>query len=225
MSPDGTKWIGCRKRSFFLPVRVLSRRFRHLFLLYLRRAFRDSKLKFHGGLAGLSQPAAFEELCHQVRRSEWVVFAKPPFGGPQQVLKYLARYTHRVAISNRRLLSLEDGRVSFEYKDYADGNKTKVMTLEATEFIRRFLLHVLPGGFVRIRQFGFLANRTRSKRLALCRALLDAPASAKMPVIGIDGKLDKPDGRLCPVCKIGHMILLRLVPAAQTEAFPRQDSS
>ncbi len=123
-------------------------------------------------MAGLAQPAAFEALCQQARRIKWVVFVKPPFGGPEQVLKYLARYTHRVAISNRRLLSMEDGRVTFEYKDYADGNQSKVMTLEATEFIRRFLLHILPSGFVRIRQFGFLANRARGKKLALCRALL-----------------------------------------------------
>src|SRR6516164_1508487 len=161
VSSDGVRWIGCKKSSFFLPVKVLSSRFRRLFLTYLITAFQQGRLKFHGQLAGLAWSSAFHALCQQVRRTPWVVFAKPPFGGPEQVLKYLARYTHRVAISNRRLLSLEDGRVSFEYKDYAEGNKTKVMTLEATEFIRRFLLHVLPTGFVRIRQFGFLANRTR----------------------------------------------------------------
>jgi Putative transposase/Transposase zinc-binding domain len=225
LGPDGAQWIPCRRYSFFLPVRVLSRRFRHLFLLYLRRAFRDRKLKFHGEMSGLNQPAAFEDLCRHARRTAWVVFAKPPFGGPEQVLKYLARYTHRVAISNRRLSSMEDGRVSFQYKDYADGNRTKAMTLEAVEFIRRFLLHVLPAGFVRIRQFGFLANRARGKKLALCRALLGVLPPAKAPVIGIDGNVEKPQDRLCPVCKIGHMILIRLVPAAQTKAFPRQDSS
>jgi hypothetical protein len=225
LGPDGTKWIPCRKYSFFLPVRVLSRRFRNLFLLYLRRAFRDRKLKFHGEMAGLNQPAAFEDLCRHARRTEWVVFAKPPFGGPEQVLKYLARYTHRVAISNRRLSSMEDGRVSFQYKDYADGNRTKAMTLEAVEFIRRFLLHVLPGGFVRIRQFGFLANRARGKKLALCRILLGAAPPAKTPVLEVNGGVEKREGRCCPVCKIGHMILVRLAPAAQTESFPPQDSS
>ena len=110
---------------------------------------------------------------------EWVVYAKRPFGGPEQVLKYLARYTHRVAISNRRLLSMEDGRVTFEWKDYAAGNQTKTMTLEAVEFIRRFLLHVLPSGFVHIRHFGFLANRKRKEKLALCRSLLRCPASCQ----------------------------------------------
>ena len=130
------------------------------------------------------------------------------FSSPEQVLKYLARYTHRVAISNRRLLSMEDGRVSFAYKDYADGNQTKVMTIEATEFIRRFLVHVLPGGFVRIRQFGFLANRARGKKLALCRTLLDAPAPQKVT----KEKLGEPERKPCPECKIGRLVLVRLSP-------------
>jgi len=202
ISPDGDRWIGCKKASFFLPVRVLSSRFRNLFLIYLRRAFQAGRLKFYGEMTGLAQPAAFDALCRAARRSNWVVFAKLPFGGPEQVLKYLARYTHRVAISNRRLLSMEGGHVSFEYKDYADNNQTKILTLAATEFIRRFLMHVLPGGFVRIRQFGFLANRGRAKKLALCRILLGArtPASttATQPL----------DVKLCPICKIGRMILI-----------------
>ena len=167
-----TACIGCKKKSFFLPVGVLSGCFRNLFLIYLRKAFQAGRLKFQGEMAALASPAAFEALCRQARRVKWVVFVKPPFGGPEQVLKYLARYTHRVAISNRRLLSMEDGRVAFEYKDYADGNQTKVMTLEATEFLRRFAQHILPRGFVRIRQFGFLANTRRSTLLALARQLL-----------------------------------------------------
>jgi Putative transposase/Transposase zinc-binding domain len=171
ISPDRDRWIGCKKKSFFLPVKVLSSRFRRLFLIYLRKAFLEGRLRFHGEMAGLAQPTTFEALCRQAGRIKWVIFVKPPFGGPEQVLKYLARYTHRVAISNRRLLSMEDGRVTFEYKDYADGNQTKILTLEATEFIRRFLLHILPTGFVRIRQFGFLANRARGKKLALCRTI------------------------------------------------------
>jgi hypothetical protein len=225
LSPDGLRWMGCKKRSFFLPVEVLSRRFRRLFLTYLREVFPQGRLRFFGEMADLNRPCAFEALCRQVKGIKWVVFAKPPLGGPERTLKYLARYTHRVAISNRRLLSLEDGHVSFEYKDYADGHKTKVMVLEATEFIRRFLLHVLPSGFVRIRQFGFLANRARGKKLALCRVLLDALPPTKTPVLEVHGQLDKREDRRCPVCKIGHMILLRLVLVAQTEAFPRQDSS
>src|SRR5260370_13986598 len=144
---------------------------------------------------------------------EWVVYAKPPFGGPEQVLKYLARYTHRVAISNRRLLSMEDGRVTFEWKDYADGNQTKTMTLEAVEFIRRFLLHVLPSGFVHIRHFAFLANRKRKEKLALCRSLLDgsqavSDPSADSPAVRDSDSAEQP--RQCPVCKIGQLIRIQI---------------
>jgi hypothetical protein len=163
---DGISWVGCKK-TFFLPVRVLSRLFRKKFLAYLHRAFEEGRLRFTGQMAGLANPAAFNALCGRASRIEWIVYAKPPFGGPEQVLKYLAGYTHRVAISNRRLLSMEDGRVTFEWKDYADGDKTKIMTLDAVEFIRRFLLHIFPSGFVRIRQYGFLANRAQGKAGAL----------------------------------------------------------
>ena len=226
ISPDGLRWIGCKKPSFFLPVEVLSSRFRNLFLIYLREAFQAGRLKFHGEMARLAQPAAFEALCQQAQRIKWVVFVKPPFGGPEQVLKYLARYTHRVAISNRRLLSMENGCVTFGYKDYADGNKSKVMTLEATEFIRRFLLHILPRGFVRIRQFGFLANRARGKKLALCRALLGAVPPTKPSVLDNRSKVEEQDDRRCPVCKIGRMVLIGIVPhARQVASLPRQDSS
>lgn len=220
ISPDGVRWIGCKKQSFFLPVQILSSRFRNLFLIHLRKAFQAGRLKFHGETARLAQPAAFEALCRQARRIKWVVFVKPPFGGPEQVLRYLARYTHRVAISNRRLLSMEDGRVTFAYKDYADSKQSKVMTLEATEFIRRFLLHILPRGFVRIRQFGFLANRARGKKLALCRALLGA-----VPVVNAR-KVAQPDGKRCPACKIGRLILIGMIPAQHPAVrLPRQDSS
>jgi Putative transposase/Transposase zinc-binding domain len=220
ISPEGIRWIGCKKHSFFLPVKVLSSRFRNLFLMYLRKAFRAGRLKFHGEMAGLTQPAAFEALCRQARRIKWVVFVKPPFGGPEQVLKYLARYTHRVAISNRRLLSMEDGRVTFSYKDYADGNQSKVMTLEATEFIRRFLLHILPRGFVRIRQFGFLANRARGRKLALCRALLGAVPPDPGRAVA------QQDGKRCPACKIGRLVLIGMIPAHHLAVrLPRKDSS
>jgi hypothetical protein len=220
ISPDGVRWIGCKKKSFFLPVKVLSSRFRRLFLIYLRESFRERRFTFHGEMAGLDKPAAFESVCQQAGTIKWVVFVKPPFGGPEQVLKYLARYTHRVAISNRRLVSMEEGRVSFEYKDYAGGDQRKIMTLEATEFIRRFLLHILPSGFVRIRQFGFLANRARGKKLALCRALL----SAVPPDHG--GKVEQQDGKRCPACKIGRMVLIGMIPAHHLAVrSPRQDSS
>jgi hypothetical protein len=226
ISPDGLRWIGCKKQSFFLPVNVLSSRFRNVFLSYLRKAFQAGRLKFHGDMAGLAQPAAFEALCQQAKKIKWVVFVKPPFGGPEQVLKYLARYTHRVAISNRRLLSMDNGRVSFEYKDYADGNQNKVMTLEAVEFIRRFLLHILPRAFVRIRQFGFLANRARQKKLALCRSLLGVSAvPKKAAMINRHERLAQPESKLCPACNIGHLILVRLLPLARVLSPPPLDSS
>jgi hypothetical protein len=218
ISPDGHRWIGCTKTSFFLPVKVLSERFRNLFMTYLQEAFQAGRLRFHGDMAALTRPAAFEALCRAAKRIKWVVFAKPPFGGAEQVLKYLARYTHRVAISNSRLLSMSDGRVSFEYKDYADGNRIKVMTLEATEFIRRFLLHVVPSGFVRIRQFGFLANRARRKKLALCCTLLNAAAPEKAI-----GSGEERHYRPCPVCQTGRMIRVHTIPVGA--CFPRWDSS
>lgn len=223
ISLDGLRWIGCKKKSFFLPVEVLGSRFRNLFLIYLRKSFQAGRLKFHGEMAALANPATFAALCSRTRKIKWVVFAKPPFGGPEQVLKYLARYTHRVAISNRRLLSMEEGRVTFEYKNYAAGSQNKVMTLAATEFIRRFLLHILPGGFVRIRQFGFLANRARRKKLALCRALLGAPPAPE-PATVIER--EQRERRLCPACKSGHLILVRLALAARLHALsPQLDSS
>jgi hypothetical protein len=213
LSPDGSRWIGCRKSSFFLPVRVLSRRFRAKFLRQLSQAFRKGKLQFSGDLGPLAEPAVFQTLCEKAAGIEWVVHVKPPFGGPQRVLKYLARYTHRVAISNHRLRSLEHGRVSFDWKDYADRSRTKTMTLDAVEFIRRFLLHVLPSGMVRIRQFGFLANRVRQPKLERCRALLAAqlpPAS-----VGPDSCAHPTltDPRACPVCMRGTLIVIELLGA------------
>jgi hypothetical protein len=222
ISPDGSRWIACRKSSFFLPVGVLSRRFRTKFLRQLGHAFRTGTLRFSGQLRPLVEPAAFQTLCEKAAQIEWVVYIKPPFGSPQRVLKYLARYTHRVAISNHRLRSLENGSVSFDWKDYADRSRTKTMTLDAVEFIRRFLLHVLPSGMVRIRQFGFLANRVRQPKLERCRALLAAPlppASADP-----DGRADPtlPNAHTCPVCIRGKLIVIELL-AAQPVAI--QDTS
>ena len=180
-------------------------------------------------MSRLAKPAAFEALCFEAKRINWVVYAKPPFGGPEQVLKYLARYTHRVAISNSRILSIDGGRVTFKWKDYAGGNKTRIMTLDAVEFIRRFLLHIVPTGFVRIRQFGFLANRARGKKLELCRMLLGAPPVPANPAVVIvdrDGKAEERDRKLCPVCKVGHMILITVVLTTRlAQPLPRQDSS
>lgn len=173
LAADG-RWVGCRP-GFFLPVRVLSRLYRRLFLERLQEAFDRKQLAFFGELGTLAEPAAF--VCHldALRKVEWIVYAKRPFAGPEQVLAYLGRYTHRVAIANSRLLACEDGHVSFRWKDYRANNKAKVMTLDAGEFIRRFLLHVLPKGFRRIRHFGFLANACRAAKLARIRAALQAP--------------------------------------------------
>jgi len=224
ISPDGARWIGCSE-SFFLPVRVLSRFFRNKFLTHLGESFGEGKLQFHGETSPLATPTAFEALCREAKRIEWVVYAKPPFGGPEQVLKYLARYTHRVAISNSRILSIEGGRVTFKWKDYAGGNKTGVMTLDAVEFIRRFLLHIVPAGFVRIRQFGFLANRVRAEKLELCRAMLSAPPPPAA-VVDWDGKGEERDHKSCPVCKVGHLILVSVVQSTRLpQPLPRQDSS
>jgi hypothetical protein len=223
ISPDGSRWVACRKDSFFLPYRVLSDRFRKKFLWQLQQAFRHGTLRFTGELASLASSAAFEALCEKAANIEWVVHIKPPFGGPRRVLKYLARYTHRVAISNHRLRSLENGRVTFDWKDYAHGGRKSTMTLDAVEFIRRFLLHVLPAGLVRIRQFGFLANRVRKHKLQQCRDLLSAaqPAPTGDP-IAIDAKPDAPQWQKCPVCKLGRLILIELLSPA---AVAFQDSS
>jgi hypothetical protein len=210
ISPDGSRWIRCRKSSFFLPVRLLSRRFRKKFLRQLGQAFRYGRLRFSGELRSLADLAVFRTLCEKAARIDWVVHVKPPFGGPQCVLKYLARYTHRVAISNHRLRSLEQGRVAFEWKDYADRGRTKNMTLDAVEFMRRFLLHVLPSGMVRIRQFGFLANRVRTQKLELCRTLL----AVCEPAQSLDSNSpDLPHTNACPVCKTGLLIVIELFRA------------
>jgi len=208
---DGSRWIGCRKFSFFLPVRVLSHRFRKSFLRALRRAFCKGILRFHGELKSLSDPAAFQALCDQTAAIDWVVHVKPPFGGPRRVLKYLARYTHRVAISNHRLRTLENGRVSFEWKDYAHRARRKIMTLDAVEFPRRFLLYVLPTGLVRIRQFGFLANRVRKSKLDLCRTLL----AARLPAAHSDSQSGAvTEHQHCPVCKLGRLMLIEFIAVA-----------
>jgi hypothetical protein len=218
-SPNRQRWIPCRK-SFFLPIRVLSRLFRGLFLHYLQKAYAAGKLQFHGTIRELIDPQKFMAFVKDCRKPEWVVYSKPPFGGPGQVLDYLGRYTHRVAISNHRLVSLNSGKVAFRWRDYKDGNKLKTMTLDAQEFIRRFLLHVLPRGFVRIRHYGFLANPHREQNLSLCRQLLGTrgnfapePLPPENPMQHYE-RFTRESASLCPACRQGHMVLIELIDAS-----------
>jgi hypothetical protein len=212
LSPDHSRWIGCRK-GFFLPVKVLSRLFRGKFVAYLKASNEQGRLVFRGQSKHLAEGAQFVSLLKEVSKLEWVVYAKRPFGGPVQVLKYLARYTHRVAISNQRLVSLSEGQVTFRWKDYADGNAIKEMTLDAREFTRRFLLHILPRGFVRIRHYGLLANRCRSERLECCRKLLAHRANQAVSLEGpneVEGQCNAGlEPQLCPVCRVGRMTILK----------------
>jgi len=177
LSPDSARWIASRP-NFFLAVKPLARLFRRLFLERLTAAFDAGTLNFFGDLASLAEPAAFAAHLVAMRRISWVVYAKRPFGGPAQVLAYLGRYTHRVAIANSRLVALDEDHVAFTWKDYRQNGATKIMTLKPDEFIRRFLLHTLPDGFHRIRHFGFMANGHRAAKLALCRKLLDRERTA-----------------------------------------------
>ena len=217
IAPHGSQWVACRT-GFFLPVRVLSRLFRRLFLKRLQAAFDLGRLSFFSSLQHLQDPPAFAHYLALLRQSEWVVYAKRPFGGPQQVLAYLGRYTHRVAISNNRLLSMGQGKVSFRWKDYRDHSSNKTMTLEAHEFIRRFLMHMLPRGFQRIRHYGFLANRVRQAKLAQCRELLGAPApSTPSPQERPDYRdvyetLTGTSLRACPACHEGRMVQIMILP-------------
>ena len=189
--------------------------------------------RFQGQLSGLRQPKAFERLFSAAVRNDWIVYARPPFGGPQQVLKYLARYTHRVAISNSRLISMADGKVTFGWKDYAEGNRKKTMTLSAAEFLRRFLMHVLPSGFMRIRHFGFLANRSRRTKLDLCRQHLGVTnPSNDRPCENREDRPQAPtecndsaDGprhhARCPACKSGRLVTVEVIPRVMRHAcFP-----
>jgi hypothetical protein len=214
-------WISCR-RQFLFPVKVLSRLFRGKFVAYLKTAFRDGALGFHGELKCLREKRKFIEWLNRAAGTEWVVYAKPPFGGPRQVLKYLARYTHRVAISNQRLVALEDGRVTFRWKNYARAGETAIMTLKAEEFIRRFLLHVLPKGFVKVRHFGFLANRGRRDNVVLCRKLLAASSTVLPDLAPPLPHSDEPQTDSvdrCPRCKVGSMKILEiLLPQADVRA-------
>jgi hypothetical protein len=230
ISPDGSRWIYCkrskrRRKRFFVHVTVLSRVFRGKFIAMLKKAFRHGELGFHGRLTPLLRRANFEQLLNRSTRNDWVVDVRRPFGSADRVLKYLARYTNRVAISNSRLIAIENGKVRFRYKDYADDGKQKVLQLEATEFIRRFLLHVLPRGFMKIRYYGFLANRFRREKLALCRQLLGVVDGTEIlevdPSKTDESPLPNDEARTCrcPVCGKGRMVMIEQIAAEPKEPF------
>jgi hypothetical protein len=212
LTPDRDRWIGS-SRNFFLPIKVLSRVFRGKFVAGLKHAHRAGQLQFHGCLAYLAQARAFASWLRTLFRHDWVVYAKRPFGGPEHALRYLGAYTHRVAISNHRLVALNQGEVTFRWRDSAHGNKKKLMTLPVDEFLRRFLLHLLPRGFVRIRNFGFLANRRRAKLLPLCFQLLHRVTHNATPAPR--PAADQPPASWrCPVCG-GAMLIVERLSAAQ----------
>ncbi len=216
VSPDGSRWVPCRP-DFFLPVRVLSRRFRRLFLEGLESLYDQGQLTLAGRCRELAEPTPWKHLLATLRDKEWVVYAKEPCDS-EQVLKYLSRYVYRVAISNHRLVALEDGQVTFRYKDYKRGHRLYTRTLKAVEFLRRLMLHVLPKGLHKVRYFGLMANRHRSQRLAQCRTLLgqaaDATQAGEMAVPD-PIRFDEPEGvraqpgDVCPVCRQGRMQLVQ----------------
>jgi len=217
ISLDGSRWVSS-KPGFFLPVRVWSSLFRRLFLEALEDAFRQSHLCFPGKIEALGKPAAFFELTASLSRIEWVVCSKPPFGGPHRVLEYLGRYTHRVALDNRRILNVCDGKVTFQFKQYrsANAHKSRTMTLSVDEFIRRFLLHSLPPRVPRIRHYGLFAGRTKKRNLARCRELLDIPAESLLPsadqIRAVLSAVADISHR-CPICLIGSMVrIARIAP-------------
>ena len=218
---DESRWIPSRK-GFFLPVRVLSRLFQKKFLSFLGQAYRQNQLVFEGQCQHLATRSCWSDFLGKLQQTEWVVYSKPPFGSPQQVLKYLARYTHRVAISNYRLISLGDGKIVFRYKDYRRDHRQRTMTLETVEFTRRFLLHVLPKRFVRIRHYGFLANRCRREKLALCRQLLNS--GSRSPSLDTLRPNGTEPSELCPACQKGRMVVLLKLPPILTWMEPRMNS-
>jgi hypothetical protein len=227
IAPDGESWIACRP-GFFLPVRVLSRMFRGLFLHYLEKAFNAGELNFFSAYRHLHELAAFRRYLAPVHHAEWVVYAKRPFAGPAQVLNYVGRYTHRVAISNNRLVSIDNGKVQFRWRDYRDGNRQKIMTLDGGEFVRRFLVHVLPDGFHRIRYYGFLGNCHRARKLERCRELLGmTPAAPADPPADYRDRYEALTGqslRACPHCHTGLMVVIDSIARSRVR-LPVPDTS
>ena len=227
LSCDGDSWVSSRK-GFFIPVRVMSALFQGKFLDHLKTIFQEGDLIFPGGISHLGDSHTFEMFRRKLYHKKWVVYCKPPFDGVGGVLQYLGRYTHRIAISNNRIIEAENGKVSFKWRDYADDDKHKVMTLQADEFIRRFLLHVLPNRYVRIRHFGLLANRKRRDNIAACREFLDShntvmkekdkPETWQEQLLRICGI----DVTTCPVCKKGKMLRIEILPPRRCNDPPEQ---
>jgi hypothetical protein len=225
LSSDGDRWVSCRK-GFFIPVRVMSALFSGKFLAFLSKCFTSDDLAFPGCIGHLGQPGNFETFMKQLYQKNWVVYCKPPFDGAKGVLQYLGRYTHRIALSNNRILTIRDGNVSFLWRDYADENRKKIMTLKADEFIRRFLLHVLPSRYVRIRHFGLLANRNRDTDIAVCRKILGAGKTIakkdsrqetwQEQLLRISGI----DVNVCPVCQKSRMSRIALLLPSRCNSPP-----
>lgn len=215
LSIDGKSWVDSKK-SYFLPVQVLSSVFRGKYMSLLKKAFKNNKLEFYGEMVKLKDKANFKKLVNTCYDHNWVVYAKRPFGGPKQVLEYLGRYTHRIAISNHRLIKVKDDQVYFRYRDYKDDNNNKVMKLAVEEFMRRFLLHVLPKGFMKIRYYGIFGNKNKKENLELCRELLKSKQAEIHDVLFIEDESTKDlilrvmgiDIELCPLCKKGTMIVI-----------------
>ena len=223
LSKDGQRWIFPRKakadKPFFIHVNVLSDLFKKKFLHYLNQAYKNGELKFVGEIELLGSPQAFQGLLDKLYSIKWVSYCKRPFGGPKQVIEYLGRYTHRVAISNYRIQKMEDGKVSFKWRDYRDNNREKIMTLDAFEFIRRFLLHVLPKGYCKIRYYGLLSNRHKSSKLKRSKEVLcvckheEAAAEPSLDWADLIFQLTGKDPRICPECGQGRMVRLQILPA------------
>lgn len=222
LSFDGNRWLQSKKK-FFLPVKVLSRKFRGKFLAFLKEAYHDGKLSFPGKITSLASKRCFQELLERLYDTEWIVYCKKPFKTPWHVLNYLGRYTHRVALTNNRILDISNKKVAFRWRDYRDNNKSKQMTLDAEEFIRRFLLHILPKRFVKIRHYGILSSRNRNRKLRLCQRLTHSKigrALPKMPSVELFKELTGIDLNLCPCCGKGRMLrrlsLFRAPPQSVT---------
>ena len=225
LAADQAQWLATKRRDFLFPVRALSKVFRAKYLEGLHAAFTQQRLRFGGATASLGEARVFTPWLDQVRAHDWVVYAKPPFAGPRQVVSYLGRYTHRVAISHERLVALRDDQVRFQWRDSRHGPRMKIMALAAPEFLRRFLLHVLPAGFVRIRHYGVLGNRDRSTRLGCCRAILQLPLPAVQPAEStpvLMKRLTGIDIEQCPHCRQGRLRVIATVYGPRAHYRPPQ---